>query len=118
MNFSNELEAIPSDSAADPKRKSVSWSDATDTNLQQQFVQRYIDFLWTHLGTHLWDFLHEPMWGGSLVTDKQLGSLDSVTHTTALLLSRSMLQVCAKGKTTMYGARQSMDDTRGGFLPI
>ena len=94
---SNELEALAVDGGNDPKRKSVSWSDATDSNVQHQFMQRYVDLLWSHLENHLWDFLHENLWGGAVVIDKQSGSLNCVPYTTSLLLSRCMLQVCAKG---------------------
>lgn len=94
LTVENELEEV----GADPKRKSVSWSDATDTSLQQQFVHRYLDQLWSHLSTHLWDFLHEPLWGGPVITDQQLGALSCSVRTTPILLARSMLLVCAKGE--------------------
>ena len=93
-----ELEITNPSKSSDPKRKSVSWGDAAETSVKQQLTLKYMDLLWQYCGSHLYEFFHEPIWGGQDSVQGQLGHVTVCSDTVVILVVRMLQQVCLVGK--------------------
>lgn len=86
--------------SGDPKRKSVSWGDTVESSVKQQLTQKYMDLMWQFCGSHLYEFFHEPIWGGLDSVQGQLGHVAVCPDTVIILVVRMMQQVCLTAKGT------------------
>ena len=83
-------------------RKTVSWGDVADNSVRSQLTQRYLELLWHYYSSHLFDFFHDLIWGGSDIVKGQLGHVILCPDTVVMVCVRMMQQVCLKGKTQSY----------------
>ncbi len=88
----------PSLSQPESKRKTVSWGDAADTSVKNQLTLRYLDLLWQYYGTHLFEFFHDPIYGGVEHVKRQLGHVALTDDMFVILIVRMIQQLCLKGK--------------------
>lgn len=84
------------------KRKTVSWGDTADNSVRGQLTQKYLDMLWQFFANHLFEFFHEPIWGGPDAVKGELGHLGLMPDAVAMLVIRMIQQLCARGRLLLF----------------